>query len=96
MPHDLQFWSAAHMNRRTFLCTAIGGCAAALAGCSTNLGNPNAFLVVEESLCIGCGECAKVCNGDAIMIINNKASINPAKCVRCGKCVKVCPYEAIS
>ena len=92
----LQLWSAAHMNRRHFICTALGGCAAALAGCSKNLSNPDAFLTVEEALCLGCGECAKVCNGDAIQIINNKASINPAKCVRCGKCVRVCPYDAIS
>jgi heterodisulfide reductase subunit A-like polyferredoxin len=84
------------MNRRTFLCTALGCCAAAMTGCSTNLANPDAFLTVEESLCLGCGECAKVCDGDAIMIINNKATINQAKCVRCGKCVRVCPHEAIS
>jgi ferredoxin len=84
------------MDRRTFLCMALGGCAAALTGCSTNLANPDAFLTVETSLCLGCGACTRVCNGDAILIINNKATIDPAKCVRCGKCVRVCPYEAIS
>jgi ferredoxin len=96
LPHDLQLRGAVPMNRRNFLCTALGCCAAALAGCSKNLANPDAFLTVEPSLCIGCGNCARVCNGDAILIINNKATIDPAKCVQCGKCVRVCPNEAIS
>ena len=84
------------MNRRSFICLALGGCAAALSGCSTNMANPDAYLTVEASHCMGCGECARVCNGDAITIVANKAIIDPAKCIRCGKCVKVCPYEAIS
>lgn len=84
------------MNRRKFLSFAATGCAAAMTGCSMNLANRDAFLTVEESLCLGCGECARVCDGDAIFIINNKAVIDPAKCVRCGKCVRVCPYDAIS
>jgi ferredoxin len=96
VPHDLHLRGAVHMNRRTFICMALGGCAATLGGCSKNLANPDAFLTVEASLCLGCGECARVCNGDAILIINHKANIDPAKCVHCGKCVKVCPYEAIS
>lgn len=55
----------------------------------------NAFLTVESTLCIGCGACTKVCKGDAILIVGNKAVIDPTKCVQCGKCVKVCPYDAI-
>jgi ferredoxin len=54
-----------------------------------------AFLIVEETLCIGCGACTKVCNANAITLINNKAVIDPTKCIQCGKCVKVCPYDAI-
>ena len=54
-----------------------------------------AFLTVESTLCIGCGACTKVCKGDAILIVGNKAVIDPNKCIKCGKCVKVCPYDAI-
>jgi ferredoxin len=55
----------------------------------------NAFLTVESSLCYGCGACTKVCQGDAIIIIGNKAVIDPNKCIQCGQCVKVCPNDAI-
>jgi Na+-translocating ferredoxin:NAD+ oxidoreductase subunit B len=54
-----------------------------------------AFLNVEATLCIGCGACTKVCQGDAILLVGNKAVIDPTKCIQCGKCVKVCPYDAI-
>lgn len=84
------------MNRRSFLGNALGACAFCLAaGCSKNLSNPKAFLSVEESLCLGCGACVRVCKADAITVINNKAFIDAGKCVRCGNCVKVCPYDAI-
>jgi len=55
----------------------------------------SAYLTAEATLCIGCGACTKVCKGDAIIIINNKAIIDPNKCIQCGQCVKVCPYDAI-
>ena len=68
-------------------------CLVGASGCM----NPSkeAFLTVEQSLCIGCGQCAKVCKYDAIVFIGNKAVIDPSKCRQCGKCVKVCPTDAI-
>ena len=66
---------------------------ACLQGCV----NPSkgAFLTVEETACIGCGACGKVCKYDAIAVIGNKAVIDPSKCQKCGRCVRVCPYDAI-
>jgi ferredoxin len=74
---------------------AAFGCLAALAGCSKNQATANTMLTVEASLCKGCGQCAAVCKGDAITVMDNKATIDPARCIRCGNCVKVCPYDAI-
>lgn len=65
-----------------------------LIGCQ-NLPSKNAFLTVEQTSCVGCGECIKVCNGDAIILLGDKAVIDPTKCIQCGKCVKVCPNDAI-
>ncbi len=48
-----------------------------------------------EVACIGCGKCEKVCNFDAITIVNNLAFIDSDKCKLCRKCVSVCPTNAI-
>jgi uncharacterized Fe-S center protein len=57
-----------------------------------NAGKPS----VEESECIGCGACIKICAHDAPTITNKKASIDHKKCVGCGRCIGVCPKDAIS
>ena len=46
--------------------------------------------------CIGFGDCASVCDNNAIEIVNGAAVINPGKCFGCGKCVKACPNHLIS
>lgn len=82
------------MTKKIFLILAMGMLALSFTGCKTGPTN-GAFLTVFENKCYGCGACTKVCNADAIVIINNKAVIDPTKCIRCGKCVIVCPIGAI-
>lgn len=45
--------------------------------------------------CLGFGSCQKVCDNDAISIVNGIAVIDPEKCGSCGKCVNVCPMGLI-
>lgn len=45
--------------------------------------------------CKGLGSCVKVCDNDAIHIINGVAVVDRSKCGACGKCVKVCPNNLI-
>jgi Na+-translocating ferredoxin:NAD+ oxidoreductase RNF subunit RnfB len=45
--------------------------------------------------CIGCGKCEKVCEYDAITIIDNLAFIDSDKCKFCRKCEPECPTGAI-
>lgn len=45
--------------------------------------------------CIGYGSCVKVCDHDAIRIINKKAVVDEDLCVACGKCVRICPHNLI-
>lgn len=54
-----------------------------------------AYLSVSQHRCVGCGECVKVCDADAIIIISNKAVIDLSKCIECGQCIDACPYDAI-
>ena len=45
--------------------------------------------------CIACMRCEKVCEFDAIHVINNLAVVDNDKCTRCGKCVEACPVKVI-
>lgn len=46
--------------------------------------------------CHGMGDCAAVCDNDAIRIEKGVAIINPELCGGCGKCIKACPNNLIS
>ena len=56
-----------------------------------NAGKPH----IAQELCIGCGQCRKICAHDAPSIVDRKASIDQNKCVGCGRCIAVCPMDAI-
>lgn len=45
--------------------------------------------------CDGYGDCAAVCDNDAISIVNGIAVVDQSKCSACGKCVAVCPNHLI-
>ena len=51
---------------------------------------------VDQSLCIGCGACGRICAHGAPVIKDHKASIDHDKCVGCGRCLAVCPKDAIA
>ena len=56
-----------------------------------NAGKPH----VAQELCIGCGQCRKICAHDAPSIVDRKASIDQNKCVGCGRCIAICPKNAV-
>lgn len=45
--------------------------------------------------CIGCKLCVKVCEDDAITVVDNIAYIDQTKCTHCGKCAAKCPSKII-
>lgn len=45
--------------------------------------------------CIACKMCEKVCEFDAIKVVDNIAHIDYNKCTYCGKCVEKCPKKII-
>ena len=49
-------------------------------------------LTVDESACIHCEKCKKICR----MNINPAIENNSIECIRCGDCQKVCPKSAIN
>ncbi|MCJ7694081.1 MAG: 4Fe-4S binding protein, partial [Anaerolineaceae bacterium] len=58
---------------------------------------PPVVAILDEDLCVGCGNCVKVCGYDAIeMNEKNIAKMNIDNCDGCGLCVQVCPNSALS
>ena len=51
---------------------------------------------VDQSLCVGCGACSRICAHGAPQFHDHKASIDHDKCVGCGRCLAVCPKDAIA
>lgn len=53
--------------------------------------------VIDESVCIGCTACTRVCPVDAISGERKKPHyIDPDVCIACGACAEKCPVAAIS
>lgn len=45
--------------------------------------------------CIGCKLCTKVCEFNAITVVDHLGVIDQEKCTACGACVKKCPVQII-
>lgn len=50
---------------------------------------------VDKSRCTYCGECARVCEFNAIVVIKGKVLVFPELCHGCGGCSYICPVDAI-
>ena len=46
--------------------------------------------------CLGLGDCVRVCDYDAIHVVEGLAEVDYAQCTGCGACVDVCPRHIIS
>ncbi|MHA1269254.1 MAG: 4Fe-4S binding protein [Candidatus Helarchaeota archaeon] len=67
-----------------------------------------ATAVINEDLCIGCGQCRKICPFNAIEMITvkkkvgiieilvNQSRVITQLCKGCGKCAPTCPVQAIT
>jgi Pyruvate/2-oxoacid:ferredoxin oxidoreductase delta subunit len=52
--------------------------------------------MVDEELCIGCGDCNDYCQFFALSVNNGYARIDQSICMGCGVCVTHCPQEALA
>ncbi len=51
--------------------------------------------LIDETLCIGCGLCVKVCPDDTLSLVKGKAKVTGSESLQCGQCAAVCPEGAI-
>lgn len=70
-------------------------------GCGSRAGkmemHSNGKPEVNESNCVGCKACARICAHNAITFDEKRKShINHNKCVGCGRCIGVCNFDAIA
>lgn len=58
---------------------------------------PSCVLVpkIDTNLCDGCGDCAELCQFNAIASQGEYAMVFPELCHSCGGCVRVCTHHAI-
>lgn len=49
-------------------------------------------LEVDQSKCIGCGKCSRICKMD----VDPVKKTDSVECIRCGKCARECPRHAIT
>ncbi|MDD3794378.1 MAG: DUF362 domain-containing protein [Lachnospiraceae bacterium] len=81
-------------------CTGFGGTLKNIGmGCGSRAGKMEMHSAgkphVDQSRCVGCGKCVKICAHDAPSVVDKKASIDHNKCVGCGRCIGVCPKDAV-
>ena len=53
-------------------------------------------IVIDRSLCVGCGACVNACGSGALELSGEGFAVPNDKCVLCGMCVDACPVGAIS
>lgn len=52
--------------------------------------------LVDQSICSLCGECAEICQFNAIVVAGKSVLTFPKMCHSCGGCMLICPEKAIS
>jgi NAD-dependent dihydropyrimidine dehydrogenase PreA subunit len=62
---------------------------------SSAVASSDFLAIVDEELCIACGDCLVRCQFDALEVDGVTCLIDSANCVGCGLCVSVCPEEAL-
>ncbi|MHA2357992.1 MAG: ATP-binding protein [Candidatus Heimdallarchaeaceae archaeon] len=83
----------------SYICNCCTCCCGILRGL-TEWEQPLAFvnsdyvISVNKEACISCGKCVKVCQMNALEVIDKKSVIND-KCIGCGVCAINCPQSAL-
>ena len=53
-------------------------------------------VTLNRDLCVGCTNCIKGCQTEAIRVRDGKAVIDEIRCIDCGECIRICQHHAKS
>jgi len=94
------FFKDAMLGRFYAICNCCDCCCGALHSHRSGhpmLASSGYVAQVDESLCIGCGDCAGRCQFHAISLPDGLFShIDENACMGCGVCLNACPHDALS
>jgi ferredoxin len=62
----------------------------------TVMAHSDFFMTVEESECVGCGDCLERCHFGALSLVGGLCAIDRARCLGCGLCALACSPGALS
>jgi NAD-dependent dihydropyrimidine dehydrogenase PreA subunit len=62
---------------------------------STAVAIADFLVVVDDELCVACGDCLDRCQFDALNVDGVVCEVDPDNCVGCGLCVPACPEDAM-
>jgi NAD-dependent dihydropyrimidine dehydrogenase PreA subunit len=57
---------------------------------------PEAFILIDEAKCTGCGNCLRICLGKVFKLRDKKAEVASLdRCMECASCLFICEPGAI-
>jgi Pyruvate/2-oxoacid:ferredoxin oxidoreductase delta subunit len=93
------FFKDAMLGRFYAICNCCACCCGALQSQRNGtpmLASSGYICQVDETLCIGCGECHTYCQFDALSLVDFVSQVDPSACMGCGVCVNHCTQGALA
>jgi ferredoxin len=92
------FFKDAMLNRFYAICNCCSCCCGAMQAQRNGtpmLASSGYLAQIDESLCIGCEECASACPFNALALQDFTMEVDTGLCMGCGVCVDICEQGAI-
>jgi ferredoxin len=93
------FFKDAMLDRYYAICNCCACCCGAMQAQrhgTPMLASSGYICQLDESLCIGCGECVESCQFEALSLDGYTSRVDAEKCMGCGVCVTHCAQGALS